>query len=119
MHSTAENASLAGRGQSSAKVHRCQRSTLDLPVPVCQNSRRSAATSRSAALPRRYRPAAVRCSLHVAFHGCQQGREVLRELYATRTGYNRWADTNGLVILYPQAVRTPANPRDCWGLVRL
>lgn len=54
------------------------------------------------------------CRVHVAFHGCQQGREILREQYATRTGYNRWADSNRLVILYPQAVPTAANPRDCW-----
>jgi hypothetical protein len=65
-------------------------------------------------IPQACEAAGAGCRVHVAFHGCQQGREVLRELYATRTGYNRWADTNGLVILYPQAVRTPANPRDCW-----
>lgn len=65
-----------------------------------------------------YVPAACRdgagCRVHVAFHGCQQGRELIGDQYATRTGYNRWADTNRLVILYPQAVRTLRNPYGCW-----
>ena len=65
-----------------------------------------------------YVPAACRdsagCRVHVAFHGCRQGRESIGDTYATRTGYNRWADTNRLVVLYPQAVRTPTNPWGCW-----
>ena len=54
------------------------------------------------------------CRVHVAFHGCLQGRELIGDQYATRTGYNRWADDNRFVVLYPQAVRTPWNPRGCW-----
>jgi hypothetical protein len=55
-----------------------------------------------------------RCRIHIAFHGCLQGREHLGEVYATLTGYNRWADTNDLIVLYPQAVTTPTNPNGCW-----
>lgn len=65
-----------------------------------------------------YVPAACRsgagCRVHVAFHGCEQGREAIGDRYATRTGYNRWADDNRLVVLYPQAVRTLGNPNGCW-----
>jgi poly(3-hydroxybutyrate) depolymerase len=65
-----------------------------------------------------YVPAACaageRCRVHVALHGCLQGRERLGQLYPTRTGYNRWAESNRLLILYPQAVATASNPQGCW-----
>lgn len=54
------------------------------------------------------------CRLHIAFHGCLQGRERVGDLFATRTGLNRWADTNDLLILYPQAAASPGNPNGCW-----
>ena len=62
------------------------------------------------------------CRLHIALHGCKQGREVLGEDYARRTGYNRWAEANNIVVLYPQAIKIPApwynwfggNPNGCW-----
>ncbi len=52
------------------------------------------------------------CRVHVAFHGCRQGAEDL----AKGAGYNRWAETNRLVVLYPQARASfwPYNPRGCW-----
>lgn len=62
------------------------------------------------------------CRLHIALHGCQQGREVIGDDYVRLTGYNRWAESNGIVVLYPQAQRIPApwwnwfgaNPKGCW-----
>jgi len=62
------------------------------------------------------------CRLHVALHGCKQGREVLGSDYATLTGYNGWAEANGIVVLYPQAQRIAppwwnwvgGNPNGCW-----
>lgn len=62
------------------------------------------------------------CQLHVAFHGCQQGREILGDDYAHLSGYNGWAEANGIVVLYPQAQRIMApawnlfggNPNGCW-----
>jgi len=67
----------------------------------------------------------ARCRVHVAFHGCRQGVEgegerVMRAPRATfvrDAGYNRWADTNRLIVLYPQAVARywwVYNPRGCW-----
>jgi hypothetical protein len=29
-------------------------------------------------------------------------------------GLNEWADTNNLLVLYPQAIASPANPYGCW-----
>jgi poly(3-hydroxybutyrate) depolymerase len=59
-----------------------------------------------------------RCRVHVAFHGCQQGRADLGERFARQAGYNRWADSNALIILYPQVIRRYSpfvfNPRGCW-----
>ncbi|HWA39668.1 MAG TPA: PHB depolymerase family esterase [Burkholderiales bacterium] len=53
-----------------------------------------------------------RCRVHVAFHGCRQSA---RE-FAEGAGYNRWAASNRLVVLYPQARSSfwPFNPRGCW-----
>ena len=57
---------------------------------------------------------AAACRVHVAFHGCKQTAELIGDAFVTRTGYNRWADANQLIILYPQADETLANPNACW-----
>lgn len=57
------------------------------------------------------------CRVHVALHGCEQAAEKLGDRFAATTGYNRWADTNRIVVLYPQARSTwgmPWNPYGCW-----
>jgi poly(3-hydroxybutyrate) depolymerase len=62
--------------------------------------------------------ASQRCRVHVAFHGCQQGQADLGERFVRQAGYNRWADSNALIILYPQVIRRYSlfvfNPRGCW-----
>src|SRR5437763_7351370 len=64
------------------------------------------------------RCARERCRVHVAFHGCRQGAGEIGERFVREAGYNRWADTNALVILYPQAIKRYSpfvfNPRGCW-----
>jgi len=54
----------------------------------------------------------ARCRVHVAFHGCQQSGE----RFPREAGYNRWAESNRLIVLYPQvkASWSPFNPRGCW-----
>ena len=70
------------------------------------------------------------CRVHVVFHGCKQypdfpfaagpqGR--FGDTYVKNAGYNSWADTNDIVVLYPQAnamtinTRLPrSNPTGCW-----
>lgn len=54
------------------------------------------------------------CRVHVVFHGCSQAREVIGDAFAGQAGYNRWADANRLVILYPQTRKSTANPHGCW-----
>jgi hypothetical protein len=56
------------------------------------------------------------CSLHIAFHGCQQNADAVGEAFVSDAGYNRWADALNLVVLYPQtrASLAPLNPKACW-----
>ena len=72
--------------------------------------------------------AAQPCRLQVALHGCLQSAEVLKDEFYTRIGLNEWADTNGIIVLYPQAHATTVselsrqddlslantNPQGCW-----
>ena len=60
---------------------------------------------------------ASRCAVHVVFHGCKQGVQSVGQDVVASVGYNRWADTNRLIVLYPQAVvsdKLPLNPEGCW-----
>lgn len=66
-----------------------------------------------------YVPAACasgqQCKLHVVLHGCQQDPSKIQDQYYRRTGYNRWADSNRIVVLYPQtAPSSSGNPNGCW-----
>lgn len=54
------------------------------------------------------------CRLHVAFHGCLQNAATVGTAFYQNAGYNRWADTNKIIVLYPQAAATTANPYGCW-----
>lgn len=65
------------------------------------------------------------CKLHVALHGCQQSYGKIGDKFIQNTGYNKWADTNNIVILYPQTTvdntshstwssGSLANPNACW-----
>ena len=57
------------------------------------------------------------CAVHVVFHGCRQGASVVGSDVYGSVGYNRWADSNHLIVLYPQVVASelfPVNPRGCW-----
>ncbi|MGA9598702.1 MAG: PHB depolymerase family esterase [Methylocystis sp.] len=57
------------------------------------------------------------CRIHIALHGCKQDAGDIQKRYVEGTGYNSWADTNHLIILYPQTVASPfspLNPDACW-----
>ena len=57
------------------------------------------------------------CGVHVAFHGCQQSTAFVGEAFAASAGYNEWAETNDLIMLYPQVDSSkiaPMNPMGCW-----
>lgn len=57
------------------------------------------------------------CQLHVSFHGCNQNHQAVGLDYVTKTGLNRWAESNRLVVFYPQTQSSnmmPFNPQGCW-----
>jgi poly(3-hydroxybutyrate) depolymerase len=61
--------------------------------------------------------ASARCKLHVVFHGCKQSASLVERKFVEHAGYNRWADTNALIVLYPQTIGSssaPLNPNGCW-----
>lgn len=54
------------------------------------------------------------CKLHVAFHGCKQNYDTVGDAYVKTTGYNQWAESNNIVILYPQTKASMlTNPNGC------
>lgn len=68
--------------------------------------------------------AQARCRVHVAFHGCRQSAEAVGEQFAVHAGYNRWAASNRMIVLYPQTISRNGfggwpltwvhNPNGCW-----
>lgn len=54
------------------------------------------------------------CKLHISFHGCLQGASMVGDAFYAHAGLNEWADTNHIVVLYPQAIKSTANPEGCW-----
>jgi hypothetical protein len=68
---------------------------------------------------------AATCRVHVALHGCQQNYATVGDKFIKNTGYTRWADTNRIVVLFPQtrvdntshptsASGTLPNGNGCW-----
>lgn len=57
---------------------------------------------------------AGQCRLHVAFHGCRQGKEFIEDRFARMSGLNDWAESNGIIVLYPQVSKSALNPQGCW-----
>jgi len=69
--------------------------------------------------------AGASCRLHVALHGCLQNYATVGADFLQNTGYTRWADTNSIIVLFPQtqvdntshstaASGSLANPNGCW-----
>ena len=69
--------------------------------------------------------AGTQCKLHVALHGCVQNYATVGDKFVKNTGYTRWADTNNIVVMFPQtkvdntsrstaASGSLANPNGCW-----
>jgi poly(3-hydroxybutyrate) depolymerase len=57
------------------------------------------------------------CRVHVALHGCRQGLGEINRRFVDDAGYNAWADTNHIIVLYPQtrpSAFLPMNPMGCW-----
>jgi poly(3-hydroxybutyrate) depolymerase len=65
-----------------------------------------------------YVPASCRkepgCRVHIALHGCKQSREEIGDTFITESGFAKIADSNRLVILFPQVSASAYNPEGCW-----
>lgn len=59
---------------------------------------------------------ATGCKLHVVFHGCLQDPGHIGRAFLDHAGYTAWADSNRIVLLFPQAaaIYPFTNPRACW-----
>ena len=47
------------------------------------------------------------CKIHVMYHGCGQSAGYIGSELAKNGGFNAHAETNGIVVLYPQAINNP------------
>ncbi len=57
------------------------------------------------------------CKIHIALHGCLQAAEEISDQYYSKTGYNEWAASNNIIVLYPQVKKSGffySNPNGCW-----
>jgi hypothetical protein len=58
------------------------------------------------------------CRVHVVFHGCKQYAQKVGDAVYGRGGYNRWADANKIIVLYPQTAPVGTAPLGnldgCW-----
>jgi hypothetical protein len=56
-----------------------------------------------------------KCEVHVSFHGCLQAAEVIGNKFVAYNGLNNWAESNNIVVIYPQiTAQTGRNPNGCW-----
>ena len=58
----------------------------------------------------------TRCRLIVVLHGCLQYQGIVGEDLVKESGVDEWADTNDLIVLYPQTIASSSlgNPEGCW-----
>ncbi len=55
------------------------------------------------------------CGVILALHGCQQYAQLVGTAFVKGSGINEWADTNNVIVLYPQAISTAVtNGEGCW-----
>jgi poly(3-hydroxybutyrate) depolymerase len=58
--------------------------------------------------------AAPGCRVHVVLHGCDQAREKVADTLIRQSGFAELADTNRLILLFPQVTASAVNPQGCW-----
>jgi hypothetical protein len=54
------------------------------------------------------------CTLHISFHGCNQNVYAIGDAYVSHIGLNAWAESNKLIVLYPQAATSIKSPSACF-----
>ncbi len=61
--------------------------------------------------------AGAKCGLVLVLHGCNMSYTSIGSAFLNTSGVNQWADTNHLLVLYPQTIASSAtgnNPQGCW-----
>ncbi|GAA5191345.1 depolymerase [Rugosimonospora acidiphila] len=58
--------------------------------------------------------AGATCRLMVALHGCAQGYDAVGTAFVDDANLDQYADTNAMIVLYPQATASVVNPYGCW-----
>ena len=56
----------------------------------------------------------VSCRVHVVFHGCNQSRADVGDAVTGQSGFADWAETNKIIVLFPQDAASLLNPQTCW-----
>jgi hypothetical protein len=64
----------------------------------------------------------AQCRVHVVLHGCLQSFANIGDDFVRHAGYNEWADTNRIIVVYPQTTPSDGvaplfgvtNPEACW-----
>lgn len=54
------------------------------------------------------------CALHLVLHGCAQSAVTVGTGFMELSGYMSWAETNDIVLAFPQVVPGVTNPYACW-----
>ena len=59
------------------------------------------------------------CRVHIALYGCKQGVGDIDRRFVDYGGYNAWADTNRIIVLYPQPppAGIPSARKPAWSYV--
>ena len=58
-----------------------------------------------------------KCRLHIALHGCLMSFSDIGDKFVRNSGYDRWADTNAIIVVYPQTIPDYTfhlTPRNFW-----
>ena len=54
------------------------------------------------------------CKIHVVFHGCRQSASDVGDTFIRESGFAGWADSNRIIVLFPQIKSSDLNSRACW-----
>lgn len=59
----------------------------------------------------------VACKLHFCMTGCLGFYDLVGKILVENSGFNQWAETNNIIIVYPQTTFSAVNPEGCWDWV--
>lgn len=59
---------------------------------------------------------ATKCRLHVNLHGCGQNHQNMGFNFILGLGLIEWADTNNIVVIFPQTINSIYTSSGCWDL---